>query len=144
VSEPTVVKSLTTLVTLRERAVDRLAAEMAEKRQARERFERNLERLKSLAAGASAQGKAPALALNAAYYKQAVLQLADVHRVDLALHEADMAVTQKALDTAAQKREVLGQVLAREQQRVVDAQQKVEQRRQDELASLQWFRSTRS
>lgn len=142
------VKSLETLVTLRERAVDRLAAEMAEKQQARDRFQRNLKRLSELAAAPSGQGggqgKALALSLNAAYYKQAVLQLADVHRVDLALHEADMAVTQKALAAAAQKREAIGQVLAHEQQRIAGVQQRVEQRRQDELASQQWFRTTRS
>jgi flagellar export protein FliJ len=137
------VKSLTTLVALRERAVDKLTAEMAEKANVRERFRNNLDRMAGLCAGDSEQGVLPlALSINFAHYKQAVMQMADTHRADLTLHEADMAVTQRALIAASHKREVLGQVLARQQQLVLDGQRRVEQRRQDELATQQWFRTT--
>ena len=136
------VKSLSTLVELRELAVDRLTAEMAEKTTVRERFRNNLERMEGLCAGGGAQGVLPvALSINFAHYKQAVMQMADTHRADLALHEADMAVTQRALIAASHKREVLGQVLAKQQQLVLDGQRRVEQRGQDELASQQWFRT---
>jgi flagellar export protein FliJ len=137
------VKSLTTLVALRERAVDKLTAEMAEKANVRERFRNNLERMEGLCAGDSEHGVLPlALSINFAHYKQAVMQMADTHRADLTLHEADMAVTQRALIAASHKREVLGQVLAREQQLLQDGERRVEQRRQDELATQQWFRTT--
>jgi flagellar export protein FliJ len=143
--KPAAVKSLTTLVALRERAVDRLTAEMAEKTTVRDRFRNNLERMEGLCAGDAPLGALPlALSINFAHYKQAVLQMADTHRADLSLHEADMAVTQRALVAAAHKREVLGQVLARKKAVVLDDQRRVEQRGQDELASQQWFRTTRT
>jgi hypothetical protein len=135
------IKSLATLIALRENAIDRLRAEMAEKSRTRDRFHENLERLSSLCAGSGPHDAvSSALFINAAGYRQAVTQLADAHRVDLALHEADMARTQIALNAAAQKREVLGQVLLQRQRQMDDAERRVEQRGQDELATQLWFR----
>jgi flagellar export protein FliJ len=147
--KPAAVKSLETLVALRERAVDKLTAEMAQKANVRERFRSNLERMEGLCAGNTVPGglaalpaASLALSINFAHYKHAVMQMADTHRADLSLHEADMAVTQRALVTAAHRHEVLGQVLARKTQHVAEAARRVEQRGQDELASQQWLRTT--
>lgn len=136
--------SLATLVTLRERAVDRLSAEIAAQQRERERFRRNLDRMEGLCAAASSQGLAPlALAMNLAHYKQGVLQMADAHRTDLALHDAQMAVTRRALDVAAQKQEVMGQVLDQHRQRERRAGERIDQKRQDEIAAQLWNRTTR-
>jgi len=144
VSRRSLVTSLATLVDLREREVDRLAADMASKEAVRRRYCESIERLRGMCTGESAPASLPmALSLNLAGYKQAVLRMVEQHREDLALHEADMAVTQRALAAASQRREVLGQVLRREQH-VLRAEQGVrEQKRQDELASQVWWRSER-
>ncbi len=136
--------SLGTLVDLREREVDRLAADMASKEALRRRFRHNIERLRGLCAGESAPASLPmALSLNLAGYKQSVLRMVEQHCEDLALHEADMAVTQQALTAASQRREVLEQVLRREQRAVRIELGVREQKRQDELASQVWWRSGR-
>lgn len=133
--------SLNRLVDLRGREVDRLQAEMAAKEAVRRRFHGNLDRLAELCAGSGASGAlSPTLALNCGGYKQSVLELAASHRESLALHEADMAVTQRALLAASQRREVLGQVLEQHQERGRQAQQVREQKRQDELATQVWVR----
>jgi hypothetical protein len=82
-----------------------------------------------------------ARSMNAALYKQAVLRMADSHRTDLALHEADMAVTQGALTQALGKREVIGQVLAGHLRRLVESEQRSDRKREDELASQWWLRA---
>lgn len=138
-------RSLNTLVDLRGREVDRLAAAMAEKQAMRERFQGNLDRLERLTTGGSSQLLAGtrlplALSMNQAGYKQAVLAMADTHRQDLALHEADMAVTQRALHLAAQKREVLGQVLDDRVARLRLARDRQDQKRLDEMATQVWAR----
>jgi flagellar export protein FliJ len=143
-TQPTQITSLETLITLRERAVDRLTAELAAKERERERYRANLLRMAGLCAGGSSQGlQAAALSLNSAAYKQSVLQMADTHRTDLTLHEADMAVTQRALCAAAARRAVLDQVLAQQQRRLLAERQRAERKRQDELASQLWCRKAR-
>jgi flagellar export protein FliJ len=135
------VKSLGTLVDLRGREVDRLSAEMAEKAAVRARFHANLARMQGLCAGGVVQGGQPmALAMNRAGYKQALLHMVAEHQQDLALHEADMAVTQRALTAAAQKREVLGQVLTQQREQVQMEHGKREQKHQDDLAAQVWWR----
>jgi len=138
-------RSLATLVDLREREVDRLAMSMAEKQAVRERFKSNLERLERLGAGSSSPWLAgdrlpPALAMNHAGYKQAVLAMADTHRQDLALHEADMALTRGALHQASRQREVLGQVLDDRMARLRQARDRQDQKRLDDLAMQMWAR----
>ncbi len=133
--------SLGRLVDLRAREVERLTAEVAAKQVEHARYLDNLARLEQLRDSSGASGALPpALSLNCAAYKHSVMLLADAHRDDLALHEADMVRSQQALTAAALKREVLGQVHARQQRSVAEAQAVVEQKRQDELATQVWWR----
>lgn len=133
--------SLGRLVNLRAREVERLTAEVAAKQVEHARYLDNLARLEQLRDSSGASGALPpALSLNCAAYKHSVMLLADAHRDDLALHEADMVRSQQALTAAALKREVLGQVHARQQRSVAEAQAVVEQKRQDELATQVWWR----
>lgn len=135
------VKSLNTLVAMRDREVDSLMAEMAAKQAVRDRFQRNLERMASLCDSPVAQGStSPVQALNSAHFKAAVMQMADLHRQDLALHEAEMAVSQQALQKAALNKEVLEQVLSRQQLDLRRAQSGQEQKRQDDMATQVWLR----
>ncbi|MET0319172.1 MAG: flagellar export protein FliJ [Duganella sp.] len=135
------IRNLTTLVALRNTEVERLQTEMAEKASLRDRYQKNLDRLTGLYVNSGASGNLhPALAGNCGDYKQAVMVMADNHRVDLHLHEADMAVSQQALNAAWAKREVLGKVLDK-QQRVVQKEQHSKERKQhDELATQAWWR----
>ena len=135
------IRNLTTLVALRHTEVERLQTEMAEKASVRERYQKNLERLTSLYTNSGASGNLhPALAGNCGDYKQAVMAMADSHRLDLHMHEADMAVSQQALNKAWAKREVMDKVLTKEQ-KVFDRQQTVKERKQhDELATQLWLR----
>jgi len=135
------IRNLTTLVGLRSTEVERLQTEMAEKTAMRERYQKNLERLTGLYTNSGASGALHlALSVNCGDFKQAVMQIADQHRTDLHLHEANMAISQQALNTAWAKREVLDQVLTQKQKTVATEQQRVDAKRQDELATQFWFR----
>lgn len=135
------IQSLSTLVALRDRDVDRLTAEVAAKQLIRERFQGNLERMARLCTDSGASGTpSPAQALNKANYKAAVMQMADLHRQDLALHEAQMALSERALQEAACRREVLGQLLSKQQLSLRKAESSREQKRQDDLATQVWLR----
>lgn len=133
--------SLSRLVDVRKREVDRLAADVATKQAISQRYSSNLERLERLYKGVGPSGAtSPALSLNCAQYKQSVMQLADSHREDLALHQADMAVAQRVLVDASRRQEVLGRVLEsrqEEQQRSADARR---QKAEDDLAVQVWYR----
>ncbi|HMN43152.1 MAG TPA: flagellar FliJ family protein [Povalibacter sp.] len=131
------------LVDLREREVERLSAEMADKRIVRQRYLDNLARLEQLceSSGQSgAQALSPTLSLNVGGYKQAVMKMADAHRLDLSLHEAQMQTTQRLMTVAAQRHEALDQVLVRQRRGVQRFQNAREQKRQDELAAQVWLR----
>ncbi|MBI3381728.1 MAG: flagellar FliJ family protein [Aquabacterium sp.] len=135
------VKSLNTLVAMRDREVDSRMADMAAKQAVRDRFQRNLERMASLCASPAAQGcTSPVQALNNGHFKASVMHMADLHRQDLALHEADMAVSQQALQKAALSKEVLEQVLSRQQLDLLKAKSGQEQKRQDDMATQVWLR----
>jgi flagellar export protein FliJ len=135
------IRNLTTLVSLRNTEVERLQTEMAEKANVRERYQKNLERLTGLYTNSGASGNLhPALAGNCGDYKQAVMQMADNHRLDLHMHEADMAVSQQALNAAWAKREVLGKVLDKQQKIVVKEQNAKERKQHDDLATQLWLR----
>ena len=137
----TLITSLERLIDVREREVDRLQASLAEKEAVRARYQGNLVRLASLCAGSGASGALPAaLSTNCGDFKQAVLQMAATHQQDLVLHEADMAVTARALKAAATRQEVLGDVLARQRRLVLAAHARGERRREDELAAQVWQR----
>lgn len=139
------IRNLSTLVALRTTELEKLQSEQAAKELMAERYRKNLERLNQLAINSGASGKLPmALASNCGDYKQAVLQMADNHRLDLTMHEADMAVSQRAVNAAWVKREVLGQVLEKKQA-VVDTEKRVLERKQhDDLATQLWLRSQKT
>jgi len=135
------IRNLTTLVALRDTELERLESAMAEKASLRDRYQKNLERLTSLYTSSGPSGNLPlALASNCGDYKQAVMQMAEHHRMDLSMHEADMAVAQQALNLARLKREALGKVLSKQQKAVLRQQSAQERKRHDELATQLWMR----
>jgi flagellar export protein FliJ len=134
------IKSLDTLVDLRSIEVDKLQTELARQEATRARYQANLARLTSLAEGSGASGRlAPALALNCGHYKQAVFALADNHRTDLQLHEANMAVSQRNLNAAWTRRELLGKVLEQQQVLLSREQERAARKREDEIATQSWL-----
>jgi flagellar export protein FliJ len=141
--------NLRRLAGLREREVDRLSAEVADKQATRERYLGNLARLDQLCNDSGASGAqsgsdpsslSPALSLNCAEFKQAVMQMADSHRVDLSLHESQMQLTQDLMVSAVRRRESLGQILDRQVDIVRRSQNALEQKNQDNLAAQVWLR----
>lgn len=137
------IRSLDTLVQLRSTQVERLQADLAGLEATRARYQANLARMDSLATGSGASGAAlalaPALALNCGAYKQDVMALAASHRQDLALHEANMAVSQQRLAQAWTRRELLGKVLEREQEALAGEQARGAARRDDDVATQSWM-----
>jgi flagellar export protein FliJ len=138
------IASLGTLVRLRSSEVERLQADMARQEATRARYQASVERLTDLAVGSgpSAAPEAkltPALAVNCGNYKQAVFALADSHRTDLQLHEANMAVSQRNLAQAWGRRELLGKVLAQHENAFAREQDRAERKREDEIATQSWL-----
>lgn len=134
------IHSLGTLVQLRSTEVDKLQTELARQEATRARYAANLARLHALAEGSGASGKlAPALAMNCGQYKQAVFALADIHRTDLQLHEANMAVSQRNLAQAWTRRELLGKVLEQQQDALAREQDRAARKREDEIATQSWL-----
>ncbi|WP_292044249.1 flagellar export protein FliJ [Massilia sp. UBA6681] len=142
------IASLGTLVELRSLDVDRLQADLASQEATRTRYQNNLARLDALTEGSGATGAlvpggarvpALALALNCGAYKQNVMAMADLHRTDLALHEANMAVSQRKLADAWTRRELLGKVLEQEQVLHAREQERVVRKREDDIATQSWM-----
>ena len=138
------INSLGTLVRLRSSEVDRLQADLARQEAVRARYQTNVARLTALAEGSgpSAQPAArlsPALAVNVGNYKQAVFALADSHRTDLHLHEANMAVSQRNLAQAWTRRELLGKVLAQHEAAHGRELDRAQRKREDEIATQSWL-----
>jgi len=150
------IDSLNTLVHLRSTAVDRLQAELAKQEAVRARYRNSVDRLSALAEGCGPSGQpagqsaaAPAtprgagfsaaLAVNVGDYKQAVFALAETHRLDLHLHEANMAVSQRNLAQAWTRRELLGKVLAQHEADHARAQDRLQRKREDEIATQSWL-----
>jgi len=134
------IASLGTLVQLRSLDVDRLQADLATQEATRVRYQNNLARLDALASGSGATGAlAPVLALNCGAYKQNVLALADTHRMDLALHEANMAVAQRKLSDAWTRRELLGKVLEQQEDLLSKEQERIVRKREDDIATQSWM-----
>lgn len=141
-SDQHLIRNLHTLVALRSTEVDKLQAAQAQKELTAERYRKNLERLHALAVNSGASGNLHlALAANCGDYKQAVLAMADSHRLDLTMHEADMAVSQRALTQAYVKREVLGQVLEKNEKALAGKQAVQERKVHDDLATQLWLRT---
>lgn len=136
------IQNLTSLVALRNIELEKLQSAQAAKVATAERYKKNLERLHSLAVNSGASGSLPiALAANCGDYKQAVLAMADSHRLDLTMHEADMAVSQRALNQAYVKCEVLGQVLEKNEKALASKGAVQERKVHDDLATQVWLRS---
>lgn len=134
------IASLGTLVQLRSLDVDRLQADLASQEATRARYQNNLARLDALATGSGATGSLPpALALNCGAYKQNVLAMAELHRTDLALHEANMAVAQRKLTEAWTKRELLGKVLEQQESAHAREQERALRKREDDIATQSWM-----
>ena len=134
------IASLGTLVQLRSLDVDRLQADLASQEATRTRYQNNLARLDALATGSGASGSLPlALALNCGAYKQNVMAMADLHRTDLALHEANMAVAQRKLSDAWTKRELLGKVLEQQESLHSKEQDRIVRKREDDIATQSWM-----
>jgi flagellar export protein FliJ len=140
------IDSLGTLVRLRSSEVERLQADMAKQETTRVRYQASVDKLVALAEDSGASGAAPgasalslALALNCGDYKQAVFALADVHRTDLQLHEANMAVSQRTLTQAWNKRELLGKVLDQHTAALAHEQERGQRKREDEIATQSWL-----
>jgi flagellar export protein FliJ len=143
-SKQNTINSLGTLVRLRSTEVERLQAEMARQEAMRTRYQTTVDRLTDLAVGSgpSAQPGAklsPALAANCGNYKQAVFALADTQRTDLHLHEANMAVSQRNLAQAWTRRELLGKVLEQHEAAHAREQDRVQRKREDEIATQSWL-----
>ncbi|HVL46051.1 MAG TPA: flagellar FliJ family protein [Acidovorax sp.] len=135
------IASLDRLALLRQREVEREQAELAGKQRLRERYQRNLDRLDTLCRNVGASGSDLAVAaLNSGNYKHTVMQLALEHRNDLALHDADLAVSRQALANASRQHESLNLLLERQRADLQRALATQEQKRQDEMAAQMWQR----
>jgi flagellar export protein FliJ len=140
------IRSLGTLVRLRSTEVERLEADMARQEATRQRHQTVLARLTALAEGSGPSGApkagrrlSPALAVNVGAYKENVFALADTQRTDLHLHEANMAVSQRNLAQAWTRRELLGKVLEQKVAAHADAQERVQRKREDDVATQSWL-----
>ena len=139
-SKKNTINSLGTLVRLRSTEVDRLQADMTTQEATRARYQNNLARMDSLTVSSGATGALPpALALNCGAYKQNVMAMADLHRTDLALHEANMAVSQRNLAAAWTKRELLGKVLEQQETLLSREQDRIVRKREDDIATQSWM-----
>lgn len=139
-SRQATIDSLGLLVRVRASEVDRIQADLARQEATRGRYQANLDRLHALVEGSGASGAlSPALALNCGQYKQAVFALADSHRTDLHLHEANMQVAQRELAHAWTRREVLGMVLDRHQGAADRERDRALRKREDETATQAWL-----
>jgi flagellar export protein FliJ len=143
-SKQNTIDSLGTLVRLRSTEVERLQADMAKQEAMRARYQTTVERLTDLAVGSGPSAQAgsklsPALAANCGNYKQAVFALADTQRTDLHLHEANMAVSQRNLAQAWTRRELLGKVLAQQEAALAREQDRVQRKREDDIATQSWL-----
>jgi len=147
-NKQTTIDSLGTLVRLRGTEVERLQADLAKQEATRARYQASVARLTDLAVGSGPSGNSarhgagvlsPALAANCGNYKQAVFALADTHRTDLHLHEANMAVSQRNLAQAWTRRELLGKVLAQEEAAFAREQDRAQRKREDEIATQSWL-----
>jgi flagellar export protein FliJ len=139
-SKMNTIESLGTLVRLRSTEVERLQADLAKQEATRVRFQNSVDRLTDLAVGSGPSGAmSPVLATNCGNYKQAVFALADTHRTDLHLHEANMAVSQGRLTQAWTRRELLGKVLAQQEAVFAREQDRAQRKRDDEIATQSWL-----
>lgn len=135
------IDNLGTLQRLRGAEVERLQGELADQEAMRQRYARSLQTLDALCAGSGASGRLPpVLAANCGQYKETLIGMAATHRTDLALHEAQLALTREALQAAHARREVLGMVIDKARRAVAGDQARRERRVADETATQHWLR----
>jgi flagellar export protein FliJ len=140
-SKTRLIDKLGTLQRLRSVEVERLQGELAGQEAVHQRYSRNLQRLDELCADSGASGRLPpALAANCGQYKEALIDMTATHRTDLALHEAELARTRAALQTAHARHEVLGMVIEKTRRGVADDQARRERKYADEAATQHWLR----
>ncbi|MDN3921570.1 flagellar export protein FliJ [Roseateles violae] len=140
-------KNLGTLIELRTRELERRQAELARQQALCARVEKTIERLDQLHQGASAGGGEPlslGLAQNCVAYKQAVRQMAEGQRRELLQKQAEMGECRAAVKQVALQQQVLGQVLAQSQVRLSSAEQRQQQKQQDDLGAQMWLRGQRA
>lgn len=130
------------MLRLRERDVERLQTEVASKRRQQSRYRRNIERMNELCgqSGASAAASVAAMALNCASYKGSLMQLMASQQQDLALCDADVAITSQALREAALRREVMIQARNDTAAKLNIELVRREQKHADEFAGQAWWR----
>jgi len=129
------------LMTLRESELDKHQAQLAIKEQLRQRYAATVQRLEQLNAQVGpCSSSLASLAHNSGDYKQAVQQLADQQRQQLALHEADIATQRQAMLVVARQQQAYGELRLRAQSQRDGEQKRAEQKLTDELASQVWRR----
>jgi len=136
---------LATVIELRAREKDKLLADLATKQALAERYRANLVRLEALCdstgvSAANGGAQLSALSQNRGDYKQSVMHMAEIHRSELQLHEADMRVAQQALTLAVHRHEALAQVFVRQRESLRASRNAQEQKQQDEIATQSWLR----
>ncbi|WP_174873899.1 flagellar FliJ family protein [Vogesella oryzae] len=137
---PANLQSLARLVALRQDEVAQLGISQAQKEALRQRYRNNLSRMAALCAGSGSSGALPpALAMNCANYKHGVLVTMAQHQQELALHEADMAVSQRKLQQLTRQCEVLDHSFRQRRSAWQLEQQRGEQKRQDDMATQVWL-----
>lgn len=135
------VQSLSRLVELRERDVERMTAELASQQALRVRYQQNLRQMEHLlsTAGSSDMG-CPALSSNSAHYKASLVDLIIDHHRDMQRHDEVIAASQQALTLANLRHKCLDVALQGKRQLLDRAQQAREQKQQDQLATQSWLR----
>lgn len=130
------------LLRIKDGELEKLGRDLAHKRAVQARYQAAIARTDGLVQAAAPQGRVnPALLINGANYKQVVLGMLAMQRQDLALHEADMAVSQARLLAATQRRDALGQLHDSQLAAQRQAGERRAQRQQDEMASQAWWRA---
>jgi flagellar export protein FliJ len=138
------IASLSRLIALRGQEVERLGAELAAKEAERMRYRSNLARMEALLVEtAPARHVHPAIALNCADFKGALLDMMRVHARELALHETRMTECRAAYLEARRKQDSVSAVLDRTRERVELARETRDRKRQDQLATQAWLRNAR-
>ncbi|MGL6069773.1 flagellar FliJ family protein [Craterilacuibacter sp.] len=134
-------QTMSLMLNLRQRDVERAADELKAKHALQSRYRRNIERLDALGAAASSSTAFNASqALNMSAYKGQLATLRLGQQQDLALSLADAEISRQALVQARLKREAMAQVRDVTALRLSREGEVREQKRTDDAAVLSWQR----
>jgi flagellar export protein FliJ len=134
-------QSMSLMLKLRQRDVERAADELKAKHALHSRYRRNIERLDVLGAAASSAVTFNASqALNMSAYKGQLATLKLGQQQDLALSLADAEISRQALVQARLRREAMAQVRDATALRLSREGDVREQKRSDDAAVLSWQR----